>query len=56
VRRALAVAALVAGPLLWRRRAARREHVQIAFEDGSAVELERGDAAETLLAIARTAV
>lgn len=56
MRRALGLAVLAAGPVLWRRRAARREHVEIAFDDGSAVALDRGPAAEALLAIARRAL
>ena len=56
MRRLLAVAA-VAGPVLYvRRRAATRDRVDIVFEDGSSVTLDRGPDAEALLAIARSAL
>jgi hypothetical protein len=55
MRRLVALAAVV-GPVLYlRRRAATREHVEIRFEDGSAVTLERGPDADALLSIARGA-
>jgi hypothetical protein len=38
----LLVVGAVAGGLLWRRRAARRERVDLYFADGSMVSLERG--------------
>jgi hypothetical protein len=55
VRKVVAVAA-VAGPLLYlKRRDRRRDRVEIRFDDGSAVTLERGPVAERLLTIARQA-
>jgi hypothetical protein len=55
VRRLLALA-VVAGPVLYlRRRASASERVDVRFEDGSAVSLERGPDADRLLAIARSA-
>ena len=57
MRRLLAVLVLVGGPLLYlaSRREERRERVQLYYDDGSMVTLERG-AAERLLGIARTAL
>jgi hypothetical protein len=55
--RRLVAAAAVAAPLLYlRRRASARERVDIGFDDGSAVTLDRGPEAERLLAIARSAL
>ncbi len=59
MRRLLALALLVGGPLLYlsRRRDERRERVHLHYEDGSMVALEHGTpAAERLLALARTVV
>lgn len=56
-RRLLGVAVLAAAPLLWRRRReSRRDHVGVAFDDGSFVRLERGPDAQALLAVARQAL
>lgn len=57
MRRLLAVVLLVGGPLLYlaKRGEARRERVQLSFDDGSTVTLERGSA-ERLLALARPAL
>jgi hypothetical protein len=55
MRRLLAVAA-VAAPVLYLRRRAGRERVEVRFEDGSAVTLERGPQADRLLEIARSAL
>jgi hypothetical protein len=38
----LLVAGAIAGGLLWRRRSARRERVDLYFADGSMVSLEQG--------------
>jgi hypothetical protein len=59
MRRLLALAVLVLGPLLYlaRRRDVRRERVRVYYDDGSMVTLEqRGPQAERLLGIARTAL
>lgn len=59
MRRLLALALLVGGPLLYlaRRRDERRERVHLYYDDGSMVALERGTpAAERLLGAARTAL
>jgi hypothetical protein len=56
VRRLVALAAVV-GPVLYlRRRADSREHVDVRFDDGSAITLDRGPEADALLAIARMAL
>jgi hypothetical protein len=56
VRRLVGVAA-VAGPLLYLRRRNRlRDRVEIRFDDGSALTLERGPVAERLLTVARQAL
>jgi hypothetical protein len=47
-------AGAVAGAALWRRRARRRDHVDLYFADGSMVSFEEGSAgAAGLLSIAR---
>lgn len=59
MRRLLALALLVGGPLLWlrRRETARRDRVTLHYDDGSAVTLERdAPAAARLLELARTAL
>jgi hypothetical protein len=59
MRKLLALALLVVGPLLYlaRRHGARRERVQLYYDDGSMVTFERGrPEAERLLAIARAAL
>jgi len=59
MRRLLALLLLVGGPVLylWRRRDERRERVQLYYDDGSMVTLERGaSGAEQLLAVARSAL
>jgi len=59
MRRLLALAVLVGGPLLYfsRRREERRERVNLYYDDGSMVTLERGaPEAEQLLAVARSAL
>ena len=57
MRRLLALALLVGGPLLYlaRRQEERRERVQLYYDDGSMVTLERGNA-DRLLALARPAL
>lgn len=55
--RKLVAAAAVAAPLVYlSRRAARRDRVEIRFDDGSAVTLDGGPDADELLAIARRAL
>ena len=58
MRKALGLLVLVGGPLYLRhRRAARRERVQLDFDDGSSVTLaDDAPAAERLLALARQAL
>jgi hypothetical protein len=56
MRRALGLAVLAGGHVLWRRRAGRRERVELAFDDGAAVVLDRGRDADALLALARRAL
>ncbi len=59
MRRLLALLLFVGGPALylWRRRDERRERVQLYYDDGSMVTLERGaSGAEQLLAVARGAL
>ena len=59
MRRTLAVALLVGGPLLWLRRRAgeRRERVTLHYDDGSAVTLERdGPGSARLVELARGAL
>jgi len=59
MRRLLTIAVLIAGPLLYftRRRDERRERVNLYYDDGSMVTLERGaPEAEQLLAAARSAL
>jgi hypothetical protein len=59
MRRLLALALLVVGPLLYlaRRREARRERVHLYYDDGSMVTQEHGrPEAERLLALARAAL
>ena len=59
MRRLLTVAVLVGGPVLYfsRRREERRERVNLYYDDGSMVTLERGaPEAEQLLAVARGAL
>jgi hypothetical protein len=59
MRRLLALLVLVGGPILYlsRRREKRRERVQLYYDDGSMVTLERGaPEAEGLLAVARRAL
>jgi len=59
MRRLLALLLFVGGPALylWRRRDERRERVQLYYDDGSMVTLERGaSGAEQLLAVARSAL
>jgi hypothetical protein len=59
MRRLVASAVLVGGPLLWlfRRRDGRRDRVSLYYDDGSMVTLERGaPGSERLLALARSAL
>lgn len=59
MRRLLALALLVGGPLLWlaRRRDERRERVSLYYDDGSMVTLESGaPGSERLLQLARSAL
>jgi hypothetical protein len=58
MRKALGLFVLVGGPLYLRhRRAARRERVQLDFDDGSSVTLaDDAPAAERLLVLARQAL
>ncbi len=58
MRKLLALLVVVGGPVLYLRRSrGRREHVQLHFDDGSTVVLERGaPQAERLLELARTAL
>lgn len=59
MRRLLALALLVGGPLLYlsRRREERREAVHLYYDDGSMVTLEQGaPGAERLLGLARSAL
>ena len=59
MRRLLALLLFVGGSLLYlsRRRGERRERVQLYYDDGSMVTLERGaPEAEQLLAVARSAL
>jgi len=59
MRRLLAAIVLVGGPIVYlaRRRGERRETVQLHYDDGSSVTIERGAAgAERLLGVARTAL
>jgi hypothetical protein len=48
-RRSLVLLAVVLGVLLWRRRSASRAHVDVLYDDGSLLRLERGVEAEELL-------
>ena len=59
MRKLVALLVFVVGPLVYlaRRRDVRRERVQLYYDDGSMVTLERGaPEAERLLAIARAAL
>jgi hypothetical protein len=59
MRRLVVLLLVVAGPVLYlsRRRGERRERVQLYYDDGSMVTLERGaPEAEQLLAVARGAL
>jgi hypothetical protein len=59
MRRLLVLLLFVGGPVLYlsRRRSERRERVQLYYDDGSMVTLERGaPEAEQLLAVARGAL
>ena len=59
MRRLLALLFFVGGPVLYlsRRRAEHRERVQLYYDDGSMITLERGaPEAEQLLAVARGAL
>jgi hypothetical protein len=56
MRRLVVLAAVAAPVLYWRRRAHSRERVEVHFDDGSAVTLDRGPEADALLAIARSAL
>jgi hypothetical protein len=59
MRRLLAVAVLVGGPLLYfsRRREERRERVNLYYDDGSMITLERGSAgADRLLELAHASL
>ena len=56
MRRLLAAAAVAVPALYLRRRTVGRERVEIRFDDGSAVTLDRGPDAERLLEIARSAL
>ena len=59
MRRLLALAVLIAGPLLYftRRRDERRERVNLYYDDGSMVTLERGlPGSERLLELARASL
>ena len=59
MRRLLVLLLFVGGPVLYlsRRRGERRERVQLYYDDGSMVTLERGaPEAEQLLAVARSAL
>jgi hypothetical protein len=54
---ALVVLGAVAGALVWRRRSARKDRVDLYFADGSMVSLEQGALeAERLLPLAREVV
>lgn len=53
----LVSAAAVAGAIIWRRRARRRERVDLYFADGSLVSLEQGSLqADRLLPLARDVI
>jgi hypothetical protein len=52
-RRVVLPLAALAAVLLWRRTAARREHVEAVYDDGSLLRLERGVEADDLLDDAR---
>ncbi len=59
MRKLLAVAVLIAGPLLYlsRRREERRERVNLYYDDGSMVTLERGQpGSERLLELAHASL
>jgi len=59
MRRLLVLAVLIAGPLLYltRRREERRERVNLYYDDGSMVTLERGAAGgDRLLELARASL
>jgi hypothetical protein len=59
MRKALALAALIAAPLLYltRRRDERRERVNLYYDDGSMITLERGAAgADRLLELAHASL
>lgn len=59
MRRLLAVAVLIAGPLLYlsRRREERRERINLYYDDGSMVMLERGvSGADRLLELAHASL
>ena len=59
MRRLLALAVLIAGPLLYltRRRDERRERVNLYYDDGSMLTLERGlPGSERLLELARASL
>ena len=59
MRRLLALAVLIGGPLLYfmRRRDERRERVNLYYDDGSMVTLERGlPGSERLLELARASL
>jgi hypothetical protein len=59
MRRALALIALVAAPILYltRRRDERRERVNLYYDDGSMITLERGAAgADRLLEVAQASL
>jgi hypothetical protein len=49
----LALAGSIAGAILFRRRARRRDRVDVYFEDGSMISLADGSAEATILPLAR---